>query len=234
MKEHKEWSETKLLEFKERWQAITIPVNIQIENKQIALDLERVNQFIAQAEIVALGNCYCRTTLQNCNFSRKTCIFFNARAEMQVNEGQADYITSEQARLTLFKTHKEGLVHLAMYQLGTPDYFPSEICSCCPCCCQALQGLQRLNMIGLVEPSEFVATYDSETCTQCHICIERCHFGARMLDFSENIVFNQDLCFGCGLCITTCPENAIKLISRDSRTTQIRPSTKMHLNFKNQ
>ncbi len=217
MRKYKEWSETKLLDFKKRWQAVTIPVNIQIENKQIALDLKRVNQLISQAEKIALGNCFCRTTLQNCNYPRKTCIFFNTRADMQVNEGEATYITSEQARLTVSKTHKEGLVHLAMYQLGIPDQFPSEICSCCSCCCQALQGLQRLNMVGLVEPSEFVTTYDSETCTQCHICIERCHFGARKVDPSENLVFKQDLCFGCGLCITTCPENAIKLIPRNSK-----------------
>jgi ferredoxin len=234
MKEYKEWSEPKLLDFKERWHAVTIPVNIQIENKQIALDLKRVNQLISQAEKVALGDCICRTTLQNCNFSRNTCIFLNTRAEMQVNEGQAKYVTLEQARLTVSETHKEGLVHLAMYQLGTPDHSPSEICSCCPCCCQVLQGLQRLNLKGLVEPSEFVATFDSETCTQCHICIERCHFGARMLDSSEKIVFKQELCFGCGLCVTTCPENAIKLIPRNSRATQLRANTKMHFNFKNQ
>ncbi len=93
MKEYKEWFEEKLLDFKERWQAVTIPVNIQIENKQIALDLKRVNQLIIQAEKIALEICFCRTILQNCNFSSETCIFFNTRTKMQVNDGQLYFNT---------------------------------------------------------------------------------------------------------------------------------------------
>ncbi|MGB5909876.1 MAG: 4Fe-4S binding protein [Promethearchaeia archaeon] len=216
MKEKKRWSETELFDFKKRWHAITIPVNIQIENTQTALDLKRTNQIIMKAEKIALGDCICRTTLQNCNFPRKTCIFLNNRAETFVKNERAKYITTKQAKLILSETHKQGLVHLAMYQSSTSNQFPSEICSCCPCCCQALQGLQRLNMKGLVEPSEYVSTFDSEACVQCGICTERCHFGARMLDAHDDIIYKQDLCFGCGLCVSSCPESAIKLILRNS------------------
>jgi NAD-dependent dihydropyrimidine dehydrogenase PreA subunit len=214
VKEKKRWSDTELANFKERWHAITIPVNIQIESKQAALDLKKANQIIKNAEKIAVGDCICRTTLKNCNFPRNVCIFFNTRAEKFVKDNQAKYTSTEQAKAIISETHKRGLVHLAMYQINNPNQFPSEICSCCPCCCQALQGLQRLNMIGLVEPSEFVATYDSELCTQCGICIDRCHFGARLLDSNEEINVNHDFCFGCGLCISICPNNAIKLIPR--------------------
>ncbi|MFX1297259.1 MAG: 4Fe-4S binding protein [Promethearchaeota archaeon] len=216
MKENKQWSETELLDFTKRWHAITIPVNIQIEHRQIALNLNRTNQIIMKAEKIALGDCVCRKTLKNCSFPQETCIFLNSRAETLVKNGRAKYITPEQAKLIVSETHKLGLVHLAMYQLSTSNQFPSEICSCCPCCCQALQGLQRLNMRGLVEPSEYVSTFDSELCIQCGICTERCHFGARMLDAHDEIIYKQNLCFGCGLCVSSCPESAIKLIPRDS------------------
>jgi len=216
VKEKKRWSEAELVDFKKRWHAITIPVNVQIESTQIALDLHKTNQIIMKAEKIALGDCICRTTLQNCDFPRKTCIFLNERAETRVTNGQANYITPERAKLIVSETHKLGLVHLTLYQLSIPNQFPSEICSCCPCCCQALQGLLRLNMKGLVEPSEYVSTFDTETCTQCGTCIERCHFGARMLGSDDEIIYNHDLCFGCGLCVSTCPESAIKLIPRES------------------
>jgi len=214
MKKNKQWSETKLLDFKRKWKAFTIPVNIQIENRQVALDLTKTNQILTQAEKIALTDCICRETLQNCDLPRTTCILLNKRAENFVNNGQAKWITQEQAKSIVTETHKQGLVHLAMHQWNKTDQFPSEICSCCPCCCQALQGLQLMNMKELVKPSEFVATIDLETCNQCGICVDRCHFGARILDSNKNIVFEQDLCFGCGLCVTTCPVSSIELIYR--------------------
>jgi len=214
VREKKRWSDQELNDFKERWQAVTIPVNIQLESIQTALDLKRATQIIKSAEKVALGDCFCRTTLQNCNFPRNVCIFFNDRAESLVKDDRAKYISPEKAKSIISETHKKGLVHLAMYQKNNSSQFPSEICSCCLCCCQALQGLTQLNMKGLVEPSKFLTTYDSAMCTQCGICIDRCYFGARLLDFNEKIIFKKELCFGCGLCVTTCPENAIQLVKR--------------------
>ena len=153
-------------------------------------------------------------TLQNCDLPRNTCIFLDKRVETIVECGWAKWITKEHAKTIVSETHKQGPVHLAFHQSKNPDQRPSEICSCCPCCCQALQGLLQMNMKGLVEPSEFVATFDPETCSQCNICVDRCQFEARALDSNGNIVFRQDLCFGCGLCVTTCPENSIELILR--------------------
>jgi len=214
MKENKQWSEEILLDFKKRIKAVTIPVNIQIESGQVALDLTRSNQILMRAEKIALGNCNCRATLQNCDLPRNTCIFLNKRSEFMVERGQAKWITQKQAKAVVTDTHKKGLVHLAMYKSSNTNQFPFEICSCCPCCCQALQGLQLMNMKGLVKPSEFAANIDQETCNQCGICVERCQFGAKIFDSDKNIIFKQDLCFGCGLCVSTCPVNAIELITR--------------------
>ncbi|MFX1453689.1 MAG: ATP-binding protein [Promethearchaeota archaeon] len=214
MKETKKWSEEKLLDFKTKWKAVTIPVNIEIENRQVALDLTKTHQILMQADKIALRDCICRVTLQNCNLPHNTCILLNKRAENFVNEGTARWITQEQAKMIVSETHKKGLVHLAMHQSNITDQLPSEICSCCSCCCQALQGLKLMNMKGLVKPSEFIAGFDQETCNQCGICVERCHFGAKIFDSDKNIIFKQDLCFGCGLCVSTCPVNAIKLIKR--------------------
>ncbi len=214
MNEFKRWSETKLLNFKKKWQAITIPVNISIENRQFALDLTRATQILLQAEKIALGDCVCRTSLQNCSMPRNTCILLNKRAEIFVKSGRAKYITIKEAMAIVSETHERGLVHLAMHQSNNTDQFPLEICSCCSCCCQALQGLKLMNMKGLVKKSEFVATFNQKSCKQCGVCVDRCHFGARVLDSNNNIVFKQDLCFGCGLCVTSCPESLIELIPR--------------------
>lgn len=214
MKENKQWSEEKLFDFEKRVRGVTIPVNIQIESRQVALDLTRANQILIRAEKIAIGNCNCRATLQNCDLPRNTCIFLNKRAEFMVERGQAKWITQEQANNVITETHKQGLIHLAMYQSSKSEQFPFEICSCCTCCCVALQGLKLMNMKELVKPSEFIATFDQKTCNKCGICVERCQFGAKIFDSDNNIIFRQDLCFGCGLCVTTCPVNAIQLTTR--------------------
>lgn len=211
--ENKQWPETKLLDFNKKWRARTIPVNVQIDNREVALDLGRTNQILIQADRIALADCICRETLQNCGFPRNTCLLFNKRADNLVNDGRAKWITREQAKDIVLETHKQGLVHLAMYQLNNGNQTPSEICSCCSCCCQALQGLQRMNMKGLVESSDLVAFQDSAKCNLCGVCVDRCHFGAIIRE-DDKIIFNRDFCFGCGLCVTACPENSIELHPR--------------------
>jgi Pyruvate/2-oxoacid:ferredoxin oxidoreductase delta subunit len=187
---------------------------VQIEKREVALDLSQTNQILMQAEKIALADCICRETLQNCDFPRNTCLLLNQRAENLVNGGRAKWITRQQAKDIVLETHKQALVHLAMYQLNNSSQIPSEICSCCSCCCQALQGLQRMNMKGLVESSDFVAVQDSAKCTQCGICVDRCHFGAITWE-DDKLIFNRDFCFGCGLCVTACPENSIELHMRN-------------------
>ena len=47
-----------------------------------------------------------------------------------------------------------------------------------------------------------------EKCTECMLCEKICPYFA--IDFFDQITFNPDKCFGCGLCISKCPTKAIK------------------------
>jgi heterodisulfide reductase subunit A-like polyferredoxin len=58
--------------------------------------------------------------------------------------------------------------------------------------------------------SEFFAYTDTSKCTNCGICSKRCNFGARKILDSKLNFFNN-YCFGCGLCVSECPEEAIIL-----------------------
>jgi len=214
VKNIKLWSKEENLDFKAKWQAIIIPVDIQIENKQITLDLKRVESIILKADKVALGDCFCRSKLKNCDFPLSTCVSFNVRAEKMVESGRAKWITKKEAKSVANDTHNKGLVHMAIHHSNTSNEFPVEICSCCSCCCGALQGLVHANISGSVERSEFVTISDSESCKNCGKCVTRCHFKARTLDSNSNLLFKPELCYGCGLCVTTCPESIIELIKR--------------------
>ena len=50
---------------------------------------------------------------------------------------------------------------------------------------------------------------DATKCTACGECMKSCVYEAITIESKCKI--NNELCFGCGLCVTRCPEKAIKL-----------------------
>ena len=54
------------------------------------------------------------------------------------------------------------------------------------------------------------AEFDSESCTACGVCLDRCQMEALEMVDGE-IVFKPERCIGCGLCVTTCPSGALTL-----------------------
>jgi MinD superfamily P-loop ATPase len=61
-----------------------------------------------------------------------------------------------------------------------------------------------------LETQEFkgskIAVIDESKCTLCHLCEDRCHFGA-----ISDLQVDDVLCEGCGLCAYICPSNAIEM-----------------------
>ncbi|MFX1410765.1 MAG: 4Fe-4S binding protein, partial [Promethearchaeota archaeon] len=51
---------------------------------------------------------------------------------------------------------------------------------------------------------------DLNKCLNCGECIEWCYFGARTIEDGE-LLFHSIRCFGCGICVSKCPNNAIIL-----------------------
>ena len=62
-----------------------------------------------------------------------------------------------------------------------------------------------------------------DTCTMCLACVGACPVGA-LLDAQElpQLRFIESKCVQCGLCATTCPENAIALAPRLSLAPEAR------------
>lgn len=121
-------------------------------------------------------------------------------------------IPVHEAMKVLKRSHEAGLVHMSYTMKG--DSKPGLICSCCACCCHTLGSLVRNGIHTQVLTSKYIAIDDSGKSTDCGICVDRCVFQARNMVYGK-LAYDNVLCHGCGLCVSTCETDAIFLVDRE-------------------
>lgn len=212
-----DWTRDELQrEYVEKMTAVTVPVSIAIHGQQTILDLSSIENLLRDAEIIALEDCGCRMKWNKCDAPTDVCISLDDRGHDSTKQG-ARKISLAQALITLQRSHRAGLVHMAFTFDGKDK--PEVICSCCSCCCHSLSALVRFGMPDAVVASQYIAQQDRDTCNNCGTCAQRCQFKARQLNADNTLVFNSAKCFGCGLCLSTCPTRSIKLVRRTESST---------------
>ncbi len=191
--------------------AKVIPVGESISAKQWVMPSEQVLHFLRNARTFALTNCMCRTSGRHCDSPRETCFFINDAADKMVEQGRARYASLDEAIDCVKQANQSGLVPMTLFDPLQDVY---AVCQCCPCCCHDLQFLMQKGRKELVLTSHYVAVQDQDACLHCGDCVERCHFGAR--DMVEDLMqYDPAQCYGCGLCVTTCPSEAITMELRE-------------------
>ncbi|MHA1521491.1 MAG: 4Fe-4S dicluster domain-containing protein [Promethearchaeota archaeon] len=66
----------------------------------------------------------------------------------------------------------------------------------------------------IVAKSAFLAHQSSDhECIHCGKCVQRCYFGARQ-KIDGLLQYGSSQCYGCGLCVSTCPQDVIILQKR--------------------
>jgi Pyruvate/2-oxoacid:ferredoxin oxidoreductase delta subunit len=190
-----------------------IPVNESFSTRQWVLPTEQVIEILRNARSFALTSCECRETYQRCENPLDVCFIINDEADKYVAEKKAHHIPIEKAEEVLRQANKHGLVHLTLYN---PEQHVFAVCSCCACCCHDLQFLRKFGRGDLIAHSEYVAHTDMEACTQCGNCVERCVFGARVWE-DERMNYDSACCYGCGLCVPLCPNEATIMHQRQKK-----------------
>jgi Pyruvate/2-oxoacid:ferredoxin oxidoreductase delta subunit len=181
-----------------------VPVRESLENKQWILPTEQVLEIIASAATIALTDCLCRSHYKKCDHPVDVCILLNQYGRKCIDKGQGREISLDEAARVLDTANRQGLVHLSLYR---PDHQLYALCSCCSCCCHDLQLLLDYKQDTLVVHADYAAQTDMDQCIHCGECIARCAFKARKLE-NDAMVYNTKNCYGCGLCVTTCPVGA--------------------------
>ncbi len=188
----------------------TIPVHQSVEPQLIVAPYRDAREIIKSKKIIALADCICRTQQglldSDCGKPVDVCLLFGSHANYYVENGLAKYIDQETALNVLDRSEKAGLV---VQPASTVN--PGGMCNCCGDCCGILRGLNLTEKPAELVLNDYWVVVESESCTGCETCMERCQMGAIQMDDNEVSTINYDRCIGCGLCVTTCPSESITL-----------------------
>jgi len=88
--------------------------------------------------------------------------------------------------------------------------YGNVICNCCSCCCEMFRLKDNSQKEWILSPSRYHAVVDASLCTACGLCLDTCPVDAITLGDVSEI--ETKLCIGCGLCAANCPEKAILLV----------------------
>ena len=190
-----------------------IPVEKQISAEHKPLPYQQMTAIIESSQSFAVNECVCNKEKKllgkGCDKPKEICMGLSQEPNAWDNHPWGRPITREEAFQILDKAEEEALVHLST-NVEKGHWF---ICNCCKCCCPVLEALTMFESSEHVN-SSYYAVIDPDTCSACGVCAdERCQVNAiEESDDTYNIIMKK--CIGCGLCISTCPEEAIELIRK--------------------
>ena len=190
-----------------------IPIEKEIPARQEALPYEQVSHIIENGKDFALNQCVCKKEqglLGNpCDRPLDVCLAIAPVPGIFKDSDTARVISKQEAYAVLDQAEKDALVHLT-WNVESGHFF---ICNCCGCCCGVLRAVKEF---GISDPinSYYYAAINPDKCTACGICAdERCQVNAISETEGEYRVI-RERCIGCGLCISTCPSEAIQLVRK--------------------
>jgi Na+-translocating ferredoxin:NAD+ oxidoreductase subunit B len=188
-----------------------VPIQEEVENEPGVLTYEMLYGLIDNARVVGIAHCACREAEEKCDAEREACMVFDTQCDMLVERGFARYLTKDEMKEKLREFDEAGLVH----QVNNAQDKLTLICNCCPCCCHLLRSLTEFGNPSVLTTSGFTPEVDAELCDACEICVvERCPMGA--MELVEGLARANDAkCIGCGLCVTGCPQSALRLVRRE-------------------
>jgi len=187
-----------------------VPARNSIRSEWI-LPYDDVKSILNNASRFSLLDCICRSQREHigrkCNFPLKMCLSFSSlRSSSSQNN-----ISKDEALTVLDQAEEIGLVHTVSNLIQGIGY----ICNCCGCCCGILRGITERGIENSVAHANYYAVIDSDGCTGCGLCVERCQVNA-IIENDGIAVIDRKKCIGCGLCVTGCPAEVVTLNKKPS------------------
>jgi ferredoxin len=184
--------------------------------EEFVVPSQTVEEIINKFDDIAVGYCFCRQRRSllgdPCSTGAPTlnCFTFGKSARHTAAQGFAQKVSKQEALEIMQAAERAGLIHKAFHP-GSREFSPeTSICNCCKDCCDTLE-LWRNGTLPLINSTFYLSVIDSQACTGCGICVERCPTDAISLNEAGWAQRDESACLGCGVCSRFCPEEAIAL-----------------------
>jgi electron transport complex protein RnfB len=203
-----------------------IPINRSLEVSHQVATYEDSRAIIKNKKLISLARCICRVQQglidKGCGKPLEVCLSFGASAQHYIDQGMGRPISVEEALKVMGEAEQAGLVIQPSNSQN-----PGGLCCCCGDCCGILRALNKMPRPAEAVASKYFAVVDTNLCTGCEICLERCQMGAISLTDESLAQINLDRCIGCGLCVTKCPTEALHLEIKPEDQWVVPPKTAM-------
>jgi len=195
-----------------RGQMRTIPIGKSLDPRLAVLPYEQIGELVKAHSRFAVAPCICRRQAklegEGCSAPEESCLMFGEFADFYAQSGRGRQIDQAEVMAILARADAASLV-----LSPTNSQKVAAVCCCCGCCCGVLRGLKRQPKPSEAVINAFIATYDREVCQGCDTCLDRCQMQALASD-GDGVSLNADRCIGCGLCVSTCPSGALRLVRK--------------------
>jgi NAD-dependent dihydropyrimidine dehydrogenase PreA subunit len=126
--------------------------------------------------------------------------------------GGVEFLSPKQAKEWMEYWNRKGMVQILMQEGGD---FIGGFCNCDYPDCLLIRNRIDYGLDKQLVKSEYVFFVDFEKCNGCGDCLGRCQFNALKWEATtEKAQIDQFSCFGCGVCDTACPRQAIYYVER--------------------
>jgi ferredoxin len=151
------------------------------ENALHVLDYERASEAIKTASSIGVGVCYCRHKMSH---AAKPC---DAPMDICMTfNSSADSLTRHGIARKIDASEGLDLLQLArnenLVQFGeNVQEKVNFICNCCGCCCEALIAARKFGFLNPVHTTNFIPLITDEICNGCGKCVSLCPVEAMTL-----------------------------------------------------
>jgi electron transport complex protein RnfB len=202
----------------------TIPVNQSIDVSQQIAPFDDACEILRNVKTIVVADCICRKERglmgKACEKPVEVCFMFGSMAQYYLDNNMGRQVDADEAIRIVKEAQKAGLVT----QPATSQN-PSGMCNCCGDCCGILRSVKKLPKPAEYIFSNYYACVDSDTCSGCEICLDRCQMGAVRMNDDDVVQIDLNRCIGCGLCVITCPTEALALVRKPEGEYRTPPAT---------